>query len=496
MNVMQAPLQTWVQAREDGEDPRYSDAFSALRGEVEKLSGNDFERISELGETVLTEQALDLRVLAYVSLARTYLQGASGLHDAVLAWCWVLESRWEQCFPQRDNARRAAIEWLTNERFPVFLARNSHDGEVVSALTEALSRLHALIEQRLGEPVRLKAIHKWLEDNAAPTPSAPAEPDSAENEDAQTSPPRFAQADTGARSPTHQAPASGAIDNDKAEQKALRDLLAWYRAEQRFLELVSLGRVMRWSDLVPPPADNGSTRVPPPRPASLNAVSVALDRQQWSEALLAAERAFLEPGGQFCFQIQHWAHQAAKGLGLRQVCARIEQDTAALLAHHRDLLRLRFADGEPFVSGNAANWIETLMAPADSGSGADNDRWPTLGREAEARVADQGLAAGLAFLDEQPAHSDRERVELDLLRAGLALTQGRADLALPLLESVNERIAARDIGRWEPALALRAWRLLQQALRAGEENEAQRQRLDDISQLISRTDITAAAAML
>lgn len=84
-----AILSQW-ENREAGEDPRYSDGFAQLRGEVEKLSGNDFERIRDLSHAVLREQALDLRVLAYTSLAYAYLYGVKGLADALAGWCWAI----------------------------------------------------------------------------------------------------------------------------------------------------------------------------------------------------------------------------------------------------------------------------------------------------------------------------------------------------------------------------------------------------------------------
>ena len=492
VNAAESPLLTWVQICEGGEDPRYSDDFSAIRAEVEKLGGNDFERISELGQRILTDQSLDLRVLAYLSLAHTYLHGVTGLHDALRAWHLVLTERWDTCFPERDKARRGAVEWLTNERLPVYLARHVADTAAIPAVLDSLDAFHQAVSDRLGDDApRLKAVRKWLEGRLEDQKvSAPAAAPAPAIETDQDRPVRSAP------SSETSAP-SGAIDSDKAEQKALRDLLAWYRSERRYGQLVALGRVMRWSDLTPPPADNGTTRLPPPRPASLNAISAALDRQQWDEALLAAERAFLEPGGQFCFQIQHWAHQAASAAGQSSVAALIERETCALLGRHRDLVRLRFSDGEPFVAGSAANWIESVMAPAaGGGNGAQDGKWEQAAEHATALSQAQGLVAGLAALDEMPTRGRKQRSEQDLLKAELCLNHQRAELALPLLEAVSERLDEHGMPAWDPAFSLRVWRLTQQALRAQEDSEKVREKLMQVTQRISRTDVTAAAAML
>jgi type VI secretion system protein VasJ len=490
-----AILSQW-ENREAGEDPRYSDGFSQLRGEVEKLSGNDFERIRDLSHTVLREQALDLRVLAYTSLAYAYLYGVKGLADALAAWCWAIEFAWENCHPARPNARLGAFDWLRNERFPVYLNKHVCNQEDLEQLETQLTRFHSLLDDKIDDGPRLKAITDWLAEQKkkqpAVTESAAPEEDSADQSQAESTP----QTSTRQQSATGPASPVGNIDNDKAEQKALRELLAWYRHEKRYEPMVRLSRSMRWSALAMPPADKGKTRIAPPRQASLNTVSSALDRQQWDEALLAAERTFLEPGGQFCLALQHAAFQAAQGLGLGNLADLISRECRALLTARRDLIKLQFSDGSPFLDGTAANWVESLMTDDSDSTASDDSLWGQVGVEAAAASQQDGLVAGLKVIDQTPTRGRKARSEQDLLKAELCLVNQRHDLALPLLEAVAERLDDHGIPAWEPTFALRVWRLLQQALRAQDNNEQAQMRLEQIGQHISRTDITAAAAML
>ena len=484
--------------QDPGEDPRYNDTFAQLRSEVEKLGGNDFEKIRDLSHRILRDQALDLRVLAYVSLAYTYLNGVKGLADALSGWCWVIEYAWENCHPARPNARLGAFEWLRNERFPVYLSNHICQRDDVEALEHQLSRFHALLEDKIDDGPRLRAISDWIaEQKNKQQPAQEEKIQTRENiEDHQE---RGAKEEVKApaqASTPHNVTPAGNIDSDKAEQRALRELLAWYRHEKRYEPMVRLSRSMRWSGLVVPAAEKGKTRIAPPRSASLNSVAAALSAQQWDEALMAAERAFLEPGGQFCLMLQHAAFLAAQGMGLTALADVISRECQALLTTRRDLVKLHFSDGSPFLEGAAANWVESLITDHSNAPVNDEGVWGQVAVEASAASQNEGLVAGLKVIDQAPTRGRKARSEQDLLKAELCLTDQRHDLALPLLEAVAERLEDHGIPAWEPAFALRVWRLLQQALRAQENNDHAQMRLEQIGQHISRTDITAAAAML
>ena len=485
-------LSAW-QGKPPGEDPRYSDSFAQLRGEVEKLNGNDFERIRKLTQDILRDQALDMRVLAYQTLAHAYLSGAAGLACAFEGWCWVLENAWDTSHPVRPNARLGALAWLNNDRFPVYLGLHTCDDETLTRLEQQLQRFHALLDDRLEDAPRLKSIASWLTEqqkkraNQAPPASQPEQEDNGNSTPTKPAPPAAGQ---GVPAP------AGNIDSEQGEQKALRDLLAWYRQERRYEPMIRVSRSLRWSGLVVPPADKNKTRIAPPRAASLNAVRAALDSQQWDEALLAAERAFLEPGGQFCLELQHAAFQAAEGMGMPALAELIGRECRSLLQARRELIKLHFSDDTPFLSGPAVSWVESLLQENAAQADQNDNHWSQVASEAVEAAQRDGLVAGLKVMDQVPTQGRKARSEQDLHKAELCLLHQRHDLALPLLEAIAERLDDHGIPVWEPAFALRVWRLMQQALRAGESGEHVQLRLEQIVNHISRTDITAAAGML
>lgn len=503
-------VQTW-QDKPAGEDPRYSESFAQLRAEVEKLAGNDFPRIREQGEKLLSEQALDMRVLAYTSLACTYLEGARGLADALDAWCWLIQHAWigatVSCHPARENGRVSAITWLQQERLATYLSGQPSDASELAALSEKLDQFHSLLAEKLPEPIRLKAVERWLDNqkqNAQPSQAVASQPQAESKSqpatretEVSTSTPTSTPTPPASQPPA--APTSGAdlvIKSEQQEEKALRDLLAWYRQERRFEPMVRLSRTLRWSGLVIPPAEGNQTRVPAPRAASLNAIQHAASQGDAGEVLLAAEKAFLEPGGQYCLLIQKAAADAATALGQAALAALIQRETVALVERLRGLMALQFADGSPFVEGDTRNWLEGLLSSTTESHGEEASRWAEVALEAGVVCNQSGLADGLKVIDAMATRGRRERTEQDLLKAELCLANQRSELAVPLLEAVAERLDDHGIAAWEPGFAVRVWRLLQQALRARGDGADIQHRLDQISHYISRTDIRAAAAIL
>lgn len=485
------------QGRGGGADPRYDDRFAELRSEVEKLSGNDFDKIMVLSRAILRDQSLDLRVLAYASLAQVFQGGASGLDSALQGWCWVLENAWDECHPLRVNARVGALEWLNSDRFASYLKNNETSLESLDRLDRQLQRFYGLLDDRLDEAPRLRSVNEWIKRTSKTLRPADemtaGKAGSLNTRDAVDSFPPSREGHSPSSAP---GSSLSGIDNEQTEQKTVRALLARYRQEEKFEPMVRLSRGMRWSGLATPAADNGRTRIPPPRSASLNAVWSAMELKQWAEVLLASERAFLEPGGQYCLLLQHASYQAAGKLGDTPLADYISRELRALLLSKRELASLHYSDGSPFLGSTAINWVEGLL-DVESGSPGDQiDHWSRVAEDAAAISQEKGLVAGLRVLDGIPLRGRKARAEQDLLKADLCLQHQRQELALPLLEDLAERLEDHGIAVWEPAFALRVWRLLQQALRAQPQSEEIQRQLDQVSTHINRTDITAAAAML
>ncbi len=491
MNLVETPCGS----EHCGEDPRYSDNFAEIKQEIEKLSGTDFGRVRELAGAILRREAKDLRVMGYLALAETFENGLSGLMEATAAYHYLLERYWDDCHPRRENARKAALQWLNNPRFQSFL---EHAGDVsLTALETVVGNIAAINDTartQLGDDApQWTDCRAWLDKQLREQQEQARQ--------ARESAQRARQAETAAEA----GPSVGEIGSERDLLNATREIITFLRQQGDWPRMAAYARALRWGALTCPPAEDGRTRIPAPRQPALAAIEQALAGQAWQDAWLACEAAFMEPGAQFCMQIQQWAAQAAEGMGRRDVAELIRNETLGLLKRVPELSRLRFENGEPFVGAICEPWIQELLsadAHPEAAATETDEAWVSVREQARGAAKDDGLAAALRVVDGYPTHCGRERVRSQVFKAQLCMDQGRAELALPALEAAAERIEQLGLADWEPDFALQVWRPLHRALAAGSKasgglpaDEAKR-RLEALKAKICRADLTAAAGLL
>lgn len=436
-----------------GRDPRYGERFEAVQAEVARLAGTDFPLIVEGCRGILCDEAKDLRVLGYLALGQLGAGGVSGFAEALEITAALISQFAGELHPRREAAQAAALGYLESERMIALLERAPDAGDPAARarLDEALTALSKAAEQA-GDlpPLPLGRLRQWWH-RTTPSPA---------------SPPAVPIADPGAvvpaQPPAASRPApSGGITDDAAFHATMRQALGFLREQGRWGEHAGLARAYRWCALVAPSAEAGVTRVEPPRASALAAIHTAMAEQRWADALLAAERAFLEPGGQWCLGIQRLAAGCAAQLGDQAALAAIEGGVQALCRRLPMLSELAFRDGTPFVSAEDQAWLAPLMvAPAPAGAASEPEPAPEGGALAAAReqVAGEGLGAALQSL-EQGAGAGRGMSRRCALQAQLCLEQRRPDVARPLLEGALDAMRRGGHDLWDPELTAQLLRL-------------------------------------
>lgn len=439
-----------------GEDPRYGERFASVQAEVARLAGTDFELIIEGCRAVLREEAKDLRVLGYLALARLGSQGLEGLTETLELAAGLVQRFGADLHPQRTNARASAVRFLESDRMLGLLERapDAGAGEARGRLEAALdaleSALAALPDLRTAGLPRLRQALRRLR----PVQSA----------DGEVEPTRTAP---GASAPGPVPDAAAAVNDEAACSAGLRQALAYLREQRRWPEHAALARAHRWAPLRLPPAQDGVIAVEPPREAALAAVRAAVAESRWEDGLAAAERAFLEPGGQLCLGLQRQGALCAERLGRADVRSLIEAAVRELDARLPGLFELAFRDGTPLSSAEDGAWLARLRRP-DAAAGPDGGEVAPGDEErlAAARevVAREGLAAGLRSLERAAVSTVGRRLACcRLLQADLCLEQERPEVARGLLEGVLEAMRRGGHDLWDAELTLRLVRALTRA---------------------------------
>lgn len=505
MTIAINEFKTWDEWREKclaplepggvGEDPRYSDRFSQLKAEVEKRDGVDFERIKSLATQVLTEEAKDLRVAGYFTLAASRLYGIEGFSQGVRLIESLLKTFEADCHPRKPKARQSALTWLQQPKMLSFI--ESFDGSVADEVyNDADEQFKSFIDTVRAAGVEgfgWPELSQWLA-KKKPAPKAEEKPvaeTGGESEPSQALPPS-----TGSAPQPASAPATSSIQSEAQLLQAHKQLLAYYRDKQLYGAMASLARSVKWGDVKLPPNEGGKTRLPAPRDASLNKVRIACDNEEWLTAFLAAEDAFFEAGGAFCFELQRLSAIAAAKAGHKGVALQIERSVCALFDRLPKLKQLTFDNGEPFVGGATQGWLEQI-APASDGDGdSDGADWLSEGR----RLRDEeDLGTALRWLNDQGQGSDVSGLRSRLIQAQLCHEAGHAALAEPMLERLDRIVQERGLDALVPDLAMSIWRqrwMVLKDLKAEADKESEATLDSEITRLQSRmcaTDLARAA---
>lgn len=494
-----------------GIDLRYSDDFLLVKREIDKLQDNDYGLVQERCCALLIEQSKDLRVAGYVLIAVVARAGLAGLLDAAAGFRLLVGDLWDICHPRRDSARLAALSLLNGARFEA-LAREAGRAATVEQLTALrciVDDINALLRSHFGdEAPQWRALDGWLKVK----PQAPRLVETS----APTGPPEPA-AYAAESSPAQTGAATGRPVNDRTirserEAHALTCALStYYREQGAQTQALAYTRALRWGGLCFPSAVQGRTRVPAPRSAAIT----DLENQQRlndPEALVAlCESFFLEPGGQFWLDLQYVSWQAAKASGSAELALFFAEQTRFLLRRFPSLADLSFDDGHPFAGVATRVWLDELMRESSPAqlktcveAGADD--WgqglAECLRGARELAARKKLSEALDLLDQLKADNQERRLRLQLARVSLCLHGGRADVALPLVDALEEEAESCRLVLWDRSLALEIWRQAMEVLRdcarkaPAEEKAALDNRVRQLRASICRTSPAAAVQWL
>lgn len=453
--------QAWLEPIEDGSpvgvDPGYDDDFQQIKEEIAKLSGIDATLIVALSEGLLYARSKDLQVATYYAWARLRLDGIKGLADGLELMAGLIARYDTMLFPSRGESKKAAIEWLASRKFIDLLENQSeinHDD-----LERAIAALSLMMKYTQLWPAAqqpdLSGLIRFFETRLegaepAPLPSPPA--------------------------PTL-SPSSGApTANSSVRQESvssLRDVLERARMMAAFLRekpdgylaAARLIRSVRWDTVtaLPPHDESYATRLIAPRVELKQHLNRLWLQQNWLELLEQVERAFTEAANHFWFDLQRYACDAMLNAGApynvwQEICL---TDVALMLDRLKGIERLTYSDGTPFADGETLAWIaaSATLRHLDEGEALapialdGSDNWGEIEHQATDIAGRDGLEAAFSFLNNLPdIVTDRQEFLKRLLMARLAEQSGKPDVALRLLNALDERSDHYRLAGWEPEL--------------------------------------------
>ena len=439
-----------------GENINYDTDFDAVKTELGKLGGIDFELIENNCKKLLKEKSKDIRVLCFLSFVVARSSRWEEFADIFEGFSTLATQSYDSLFPDRPRAKQQAIQWLSETRYNENLAANKpeeKDYPQVGRLVQALTTLKGILEQKFpeGSPFPsglMNTVVNW-EKLCKPKPKTEA---------------------TAAST----AGSQEAAETPKQAQIAARKA-AYFLIEKEPQKIMGyrLMRSLRWDILEKaPPAENNKTQLAPPPAELQTSLHNALNAKEFKAAFDKAEIAFSTASNHLWLGLQRIAATACKGLGqpFAAVHAAILYETGLLLKRIPELTTLTFSDGAPLCDDATKDWIASEVQPLFSaqGSGAQApqaaDGGPADAVEAEKKEA-LALAAGgsiekaLDVLQSaiRSSGSERDNFRRSIVLSSLLVSAKQPDIALSILESLHEKINNYHIDKWDPDLAVDAW---------------------------------------
>jgi type VI secretion system protein VasJ len=496
-------------ANPGGVSARYEPEFEKLAGEIAKLesvegkSSIKWDIVVENATALLTSKSKDLLVVSYLTLGLLQEDGYSGLAAGFTACRDMLNTFWENLFPEkaRLRARSQALQWMAERVTPALQERSSaskSDKEALTAAVNVLGEIATFAQGKFeeGGPA-FNELQSAVQDKlySVPADEAPPSSDSSSSDSSQSAPAQEAPA----------APVQKEVDSPDAAREALTEM-----RERRIKAATVLReanpadplpyRLLRsivWEDLLDAPSANaeGVTEKSGGDAGFAGSMEDKLEKGEYAavipecEAKLAADPLWLD--------VNFFLYRAMEGLAKPYAAARrtLGAEVVRIVRSCPALLDVKFSDGTPMAGEATKLWIlhELGALPAKTASAAGANGLDTALAEARKLVARKNFpeAAGLLQKESRTAVNRRDRFLGRLYLARLCAEAGRMDLALPQLEGLDEEGRKFALEEWEPSLALEIARELWRCHKAS----AAPEKAAEYYGRLCRLDLGAALAM-
>lgn len=444
------------------DDELYISVLAEL-GKMDRIEGDkpDWFKVEQGATTILRSKSKDFEIAAALGYALFKRYGYAGLSAAVALITEMVNTFWENSFPERPRRRKARIEAL-GDRFAEqgWFRENPPKGDDFDALDACLTRTEALKAALLAkmpdEPPELDKFVRGLKEHAGKRPKAAAPAAAAPVEGAATG-------GEGGAAGAGAAFSAGEIADPSAALNAVLKAALFLRQQNPADPLAyALVRVAKWTKIALPDTDAGKFQIPPPESSKIEALTHQFGQGLWEHLLKNAEGAFRSEDPLW-LDLQRYVCAAMAGLGPNYEKARqaVMGQTGALVQRlGPGAFELKFRTGVPLCSGETRMWIEAEVMPSKGaakggGSGA-NGKLDEAAGKARLLVASGKLKEALAALQEGLAQCTqrRDRFLWRVRIAQLCYDAQKLQLAGPLLEECFAEIQKHRIDEWEPTLAV------------------------------------------
>jgi type VI secretion system protein VasJ len=523
-----------------GDNAREDDRYDKTKTEIMKMTAGgaviDWKGLRLSADALLSERTKDLTLAAYLSLALLKEYEYPGLMVGLQIIDSFLDTWWEPMFPPaaRIKARVQIFEWM-DERLSALIGitepKVAHADELrrCQEICNTLpDKIQSLAKTQVTGFSRLRTeINQWVSKLPAPAPPPPPPPPKEEPKptDAASEKSEMKQDEsTGdaasstevSASPTAPAAQAPKASGVKVEMPAaVEDIESLDQGIKAMIQIVHLlrkvdplsplayrlSRILKWDNLTgPPPAGaDGKTKIPPPSQQNLTMLEAQLSAANWPLLTQTAEHLFITQGT-FFLDLQRYVFQGLLNQGAEETAKVVMFETGRMLNRFPVATNLSYLTGLSFANDETRAWArdaqKAALGPGGGGEEEDNE-WLSEAM----KTAAKSMAAALPKLQEAISHAENVKKVMKRQRdvAKFFASNREYQWAMPLLESLNEKIETIGLAEWDPEFCSDVWELMLRGHDAmpgwAEATGKDNLYIVKIRQKLFETDIAKAAAL-
>lgn len=489
-----------------GDDIRYDEAFEALEAELAKKNSLynqaavDWLKVRETCDRLLRQRTKDLRLAIWLTWSLHETRALPGLVQGLALLRALCEKHWSILHPLKARTRAGSFSWLAQRLDEAVTATTSLKDQLptLKALLDHLDHLDACLTGHLNDeaplllPVRRRFAGLLVRAQEVPAPGQLAT--------------IVAQAKQTAAQMLGVEPP---IEDEKEAQRSFRAVQAavrrlttwWLRQDAAHTQALALNRALVWAGIQQLPERNAE-RITTLRCLAKDVQASYRERfeegTRFADLLVDVEASLCS--APFWLDGQRLAWECLEQLGAQPAMNILEAQLRGLLQRLPGLTNLCFHDGQPFADQTTLIWIDRHVDPPapqptlSSETLARTPPWEAVLSLALERLPHDGLKGAVqAFKPQmQGACDSRERFHWQMALSKLCYRAKRFDLAMTQLEALDTQLHETCLDRWEPGLALEVLQLLHACCEAMPQNNAVRERKDEVFKRLCRLDIEAA----
>lgn len=476
-----------------GSNVRLESAFEAIEQEIAKLDSLTAEdpvrwrEVHATAQEILQQQSKDFLVVCYLTRALCETHVIDGLQQGLLIANGLVENFWEHAYPpvKRLRGRAQAFEWLVEKSQPLLEKYQPSVAHLdrIKALEASVIALDNTLMEKMAEAApnladfrqRFRRMRQALEmeQQAAARRGDVSRPVAASSEQPAESTATSLHAPVAVASIP--VPGSVAAEKDivsiyRAVQDPLRSVSQFLRSKKLTdPEAYRINRFVTWLGIsLLPPATDGKTQLKPVPRDKVTSLHVLFAGQRWQELLPELESSLSR--APYWLDGQRWACEALQGLNADDAAVAVKEGVRAFVARFPAVVQYSFSDGTPFADEQTRQWINrdviNRLAASQSGVTVDtaglSSRWLDAYEQATTLAQQKKFRDALQLFQEGCAQSTslREQTLWRFSQARFCFDHGLLQLALPLLETLDQQLMEKGLDQWEPHITTKILELL------------------------------------